>query len=262
MGNFPEYLQKNGRSRQTQRGYIYWVNRARAEGLDLAKCTGADIQEWLEAIPETHSTRACIRSALNAYWDFIDRKKAPRWAVSVPKAPVYTCRAITDEEAKALACLALRKRDNKGLAALLALYAALRRAEIAALRWTNVKDEWLSLVGKGYKEARIPLHPQLQAILKTYPHTHPTWVFPSPYYPTHISPHAVWDWIQRLAMEAGIRHVSPHELRHTCLAVANDGSSDMRAVSQFARHTRLETTGRYTRTLTQRLVDVVGRIQY
>ena len=56
--------------------------------------------------------------------------------------------------------------------------------------------------------------------------------------------------------------MEPHRLRHTALATANDRLGDLRAVSLFARHARVETTMIYTRTTARKLRQVVSALEY
>ena len=72
----------------------------------------------------------------------------------------------------------------------------------------------------------------------------------------------MWIWVRKVSNAAGISDVSPHQLRHTALATTNDNLGDLRAVMEFARHTRPEVTAGYTRTTKRQLEMVVGSLDY
>lgn len=56
--------------------------------------------------------------------------------------------------------------------------------------------------------------------------------------------------------------VTPHQLRHTALAVLNDETGGLRATMEFARHRDPATTLIYTRTTRSRLVDLAASLCY
>ena len=148
-----------------------------------------------------------------------------------------------------------------GLAVVLGLYQALRREEIASLRWDAFEDGRLKVTGKGDKTARIPIHPVVAELLIQHPR-HSPFLFPGRF-GDHVTPATIWEWARKVGREAGVpMPVRPHELRHTCLATANDRTGDLRAVQSFARHTKPQTTAGYTRASKRRLDAVVQAIDY
>jgi integrase/recombinase XerC len=143
------------------------------------------------------------------------------------------------------------------------MYLALRREEIATLRWDAFSsDGWVTIVGKGEQEAKLPVHPALLDALARFERADATWVFPGRRSGSHISCAAVWKWICTLGKEAGIENLTPHRLRHTALATANDRSGDLRAVQDFARHAKIDTTSMYTRSTARRLIKAMESIDY
>ena len=52
---------------------------------------------------------------------------------------------------------------------------------------------------------------------------------------------------------AGLGHVTTHQLRHTSLTTALDNTENLRAVMEFARHERPQTTAGYTRRTKERV---------
>ena len=260
MSDYVEYLYSVGLSPKTIRIYTRAVERLIAAGVDPDRCTARQVAEYAATLPKSTSTRRQLRSALTHYWESTGRRNGPRLAVRVPPKPRSRCRALSPLAAAAIANTA-EGWHPEGLAALLALYLGLRREEIARARWDRFDRsfEWYRVLGKFDVDATLPVHPLLRREL------HPTgyvWLFPGSRRRAHVTPTTVGVWIGRVAEAAGLPHVTPHELRHTAIATVNDTSGDLRAAQTFARHADPSTTAVYTRTTSDRLVDVVNALDY
>lgn len=232
------------------------------QGTTLRRLSPGLLAEYVETLPRTWSSRKLLRSALAHYWDATGRHNPPLAAIRVPPKPEMVCRAHEDDEARLLAKEARDRQDSKGLVVLLGLYQAMRREEIATLPWDAVAGGWLRVIGKGERERRLPIHQVVDEALARL--RHPSagrWVFPGRFGgPVHVA--TVWAWTLEVAAAAGVEGVTPHRLRHTSLAIANDNTGDLRAVQAFAGHSRPETTAGYTRATTRRLRAVVDSIEF
>ena len=170
------------------------------------------------------------------------------------------CKALDQDDARALVRAARTRGDRKGLAVLLGLYQGLRRAEIAALPWSAIGDDgWVTVVGKGSKTRVIPLHPVVLAALEAVPREG-EYLFPGRF-GGHVAGATVWDWAGEVAVDAGVT-TKLHWLRHTALATQNDATGDLRTVQHFAGHSKPQTTAGYTRASRRRLQDAVLAIDY
>lgn len=268
-------LAGRGLSRKTVAVYLVAIRKARAE-LDLETVRPSELAEWASGLPSSRSTRALFRSALKAYWSATGRLDGPSAAVPVPRRRRMRCRALEEAEASALAAVARRRAlagTRKGLAVLFGLYGGLRRTEISEVRWSSIRDGWLTVVGKG-AEREIPVHPLLLEALDAV-RTGGAALSPVRARPPRdqdrvfvglrgdaLNPTTVWTWVKQLAEEAGIPPVQTHVLRHTALATALDATGDLRAVQELAGHARPETTAGYTRVRAERLVGAVAAIGY
>jgi len=229
--------------------------------LDLASLSPDLVAEYAATKPLTHASRIVLRAALRHYWEHVGRENPPLRAIRVPPEPRHGCRALDEDDARILAKAARARRDRRGLAVVLGLYQALRREEIASLPWSSLRDEgFLRVMGKGAKERRVPLHPVTTDAL--------TWVRPAGKhvfvgrFGGHVTPTTIWAWVREVSEEAGVPVITPHVLRHTSLATANDNTGDLRAVQSFAGHAKPETTSIYTRANARRLAAVVSSIDY
>lgn len=240
-------------------------------GTDLATCRPADVAAFAQTIKNTYSMRTMCRSSLKAAWTVLDRYDGPLRAVRVPPRPRMRCRALPETVAAQLERAAWERGDERGLAVLFGLYSALRRFEIAGLRWENFeldergRPEWIRVRGKGDVIAEIPVHPVLaEALVPVMRRT--GWVFPGRVTKSRRDPHVsaatIWNYVREVAEDAGLGQVKTHVLRHTALAEANDRSEDLRGTQEFARHARPEQTAGYTRVQAIRLKRLVSMIDY
>jgi integrase/recombinase XerC len=233
-----------------------------ANGLDLDTIPAPDVARYAETLPLTFSSRTALRCSLKHYWSVIGRCDPPLRAVRVPPQPTGVCRAVEPGDARILAKSARSRGDDPGLAVCLGLYQGLRRAEIAACRWDAFDEPgWVTVVGKGAKTRRNPLHPTMAALLAATDRRS-AWLFPGNANRPHVAGATVWTWVRRVCDDAGVPLVPPHVLRHTCLATANDATGDLRATQAFAGHSRPETTSQYTRATSTRLRALVAALDY
>lgn len=262
---FYDHLRTSGLAASTAKLYVRHLGtierRAAELGSELATISVTELDVLMDAFPRSRGSRQLVKNILRHYWTWRGRTLSPAGAIEVPSKPRMKCRALTEEAALALELAAHEIGYPMGTAVLVGLYAALRRAEIATMRWDGLSGDWYTLVGKGGVTAAIPVHRVLAEALEGSPRTG-EWVFPGAGRLGHISPTTVWTWVREVSRRAGIPDVSTHELRHTALTTALDRTRDLRGVQELARHARPETTAGYTRTTKRRLVAVVARIDY
>jgi integrase len=139
---------------------------------------------------------------------------------------------------------ALLLSDNRTrFALLLGSRAGLRREEIATLSDQCVSRGHLVIVGKGSKQRRIPIHPDLRPYLDELT-AHPGWAFPSSRLPgCHVTP----ETIQKRVTAALGEPWTTHSLRRYFALACYDATRDIRAVQALLGHTSPATTARYVR---------------
>lgn len=271
MAILRDYLWRMELGPRTIEGYIRQAREAdwwcEQQGYTLRNVPAIVLAQYVDMRPKTYASRRALRCALVHYWAAFKRKDPPLWVLKVPRKPRAVCRALTEDEATRLASAARERGGLEGFAVLLGMYQGLRRSEIAAVAWHDFIDgDWLTVMGKGDVAAKLPVHPVVAEAARKLEREHPVWVFPGRARggtnERHANPASVWKWIVTVAEEAGIENVTPHRLRHTCLAMANDVTGDLRAVQDFARHRRPDTTAGYTRTTERRLRAVLVALDY
>lgn len=266
MHEFREYLIGQGLTDSTIRLYVRYASMAdqwmRHHHTSLEWASPSLVAEFTSThVAFSHSSRGQCAAAFRHYWTFRGRADGPVKAVRVPAQPEMVCRAIEEEDARALVKTALGWWPE-GTAVLFGLYLALRRTEIARAEWSRFSREmaWYTVTGKRDKTATLPVHPILVGDLEGR-RERSGWVFEGRF-GSHVSPATIWSWTKRVATEAGLDDFTTHQLRHTALTTANDGLGDLRAVQTFARHSRPSTTAGYTRTKMNRLVEVSDSLDY
>lgn len=250
------------------RTVTYYVRRTRhadewlrEQGSNLAQAKPGLIGAYASTLPNSHSTRGQVASALGHYWQWVNRPSPPLKAIRVPPQPTMLCRALEPDQASRLKLMASGWWPE-GISVLFGLYIALRREEIAKAEWHrfDLAMEWYTVTGKNSKTATLPIHPTLKDELGKHRRAG-GWIFQGRY-GGHVTPATIWDWTRQVGREADLPHLTTHQLRHTALATANDNLGDLRAVMEFARHSEPSTTSGYTRTTARRLQDVVRALDY
>jgi integrase len=256
-------LAGRGLAPKTIRDYMGAVDRAQRwlaqHDADLKTAPADLLAGYIDSLPVSRSSGGLARNAILHYWRACRRRNPPVQVLRVPRHPRPVCRALHPDDARRLSDAAEKWEGREGLAVLLGLYLALRRAEIARLRWTDFDDGWVTVHGKGDVIADLPVHPKVEARLRVHPYEG-RHLFVGRF-GSHVHPTTVWTWIRKVGEWAGV-DVSTHELRHTSLATANDATRDLRAVQEYARHARPETTASYTRATAERLQAVSDSIVF
>jgi integrase len=257
-------LRRRGLSPATAYHYARAIERAErflhGRRRTLRDCTEEDLLALADATPRTHSTLTLLRAALRHAWIILGRTDPPFWPLRPPRRARMRSRALRDHQAATLHDAAWAAGYPRGTAALCALYAGLRRFEIAQLRLEHLDaDGWITVIGKADVTARIPAHPRLAAHLRGLGTT--GYVFPGRTRP-HVCPNTVWHWIRFLAVDAGLPLTAPHVLRHTMITTVHELTGDMLLTQELARHADPKVTAGYVRITDTRMIDAIASLSY
>ena len=147
---------------------------------------------------------------------------------------------------------------------LLCARAGLRASEAAALRdediiWRDGEPAILHVIGKGDKEALLPLAPSLRCSLPVF--TQPGqrgWLF-SGYKGKHLTRGAASFWLLADAERAGIprRKAHIHSLRHSFATHLLRAGVDLVTIRELMRHASLASTQIYLHVSPERLQGAV-----
>jgi site-specific recombinase XerC len=133
---------------------------------------------------------------------------SPMDGIRAPSSPQSEPRPLSEDEvARVLEAAKGRTRDWIQIA----LVAGLRVHEIAKLRGEHVTEDGLRVLGKGGREAVLPVHPELWTIAQRYPRS--GYWFPDRR-GSHIRPETITGMVTSLFRSQGISG-SVHRCRHT-----------------------------------------------
>lgn len=147
-------------------------------------------------------------------------------------------------------------------------YTGLREQELAHLHWSdlNLAKGILAVrakpeegfIPKGWEERKVPLHPELIAILKELPRRHEELVFPS--FKGNPNGHLL-RILKDVVRRAGLRgRWYLHKFRKTFATRALEKGADIRTVQALLGHKNITTTARYLSTSTDKMREAVGRL--
>lgn len=262
MSRFGIWLEREGYAPRTIKQYDGCIRRAErwleAKGYPpLRQCGWDGVKAWFDSLKENHSSRRGAHNALSAYWRYLGRKWPGK--LRVPKRPQMESRAIEPEELEKVLSAAKEMGPMPYAAACLGYYAGLRRSEICGLRWEDVGAEWLRVLGKGYREDRLPVHPKLREVLDALPVGGP-YVLSSGRDPRRrIADGTLNLWFSAIRLATGVP-ITPHVLRHTGITEVNDRTQNLRSAQAFARHSDPRVTAGYTRLKAKRLQEAVASL--
>ncbi|MBI3179946.1 MAG: tyrosine-type recombinase/integrase [Deltaproteobacteria bacterium] len=272
---YAAYLRQERRySQHTARAYVADVRDmiafARAHGRGALERWTADLVRAHLAARRTrdHLSAATVtrkRSALRTFFRWLDRERPglgdPTTHVTAPKLGRALPRALDAESA--LALLAPRRRTPTALrdqAALLLLYGlGLRVSEAASLRDADLDlaAGTARILGKGNHERLVPVPaatvPALAAYREARPMNAVTFLVGRRGRP--LATRTIARIVDRAALRALGRHVSPHQLRHSFATHLLAGGANLREIQTLLGHASLTTTQRYTQVSIERLLE-------
>lgn len=128
----------------------------------------------------------------------------------------------------------------------------------------NVREAYLTVVGKGSKERAIPIGRKALSALRRYLADGRSILDPSNASAAlfvgrrgkPITRQAFWKRLRGYALEVGLVDVTPHVLRHSFATHLLEGGADLRSVQMMLGHADLSTTQIYTHVAGKHLRDV------
>lgn len=190
---------------------------------------------------------ACAGDDAPLDWD-------PSAGLARPRNPNRVPHPITEEELNA----ALSRSDRRWrLVITLAAYAGLRAGEISRLRREDVTDDRIRVVkGKGGRDAVIPTHPAIWALVARMPS--------GLLVRTRTGREFTDDQLSVMARhhfdKIGLPEVHLHRMRHRFATQLIRAGNDIRTVQELMRHSSLATTAAYIQVTDEQRVRAVGSL--
>ena len=272
LPGFGDWL--SGRAEATRRAYLSdlgafaeWMSRS---GVDAP--AGVDrlhLRRYLASLGTRRLARATMArkaAALRCYFAWSVRQgrlvSDPSRSLRAPTGKGRLPRVLSEGEIGALldrpGASAIDQRDA---AVLELLYAAgLRVSELCGLdrRGVDLHGRTVTVLGKGGKERRVPIHERAAMALQEWLREGRT-TMPGPAQAVFVNqrgsrlgPRDVRRILDRLALSP----THPHALRHTFATHLLDGGADLRVVQELLGHASLASTQIYTHVSKERLRSV------
>lgn len=237
-GDFQHHLTALGRSKNTVQIRLHYVTTCLTE-LQLSpwQVTQSDVERWLNSHPEwSTQTRRIVLTSLRQFYSWaVDTGRtdhSPVAHLKPPPQPRYCAHPIPDDVLAA--ALASSEGQVWWVLRILAT-TGLRRSECAALESRDVAGRWLTVVGKGGRQRRIPAP---EDVSRHIADAHGR-VFHGPR-GGELSPITLATWVRRATGGYG-----PHSLRHRYSTRIYAATGDVLAVQQLLGHASLATTQVY-----------------
>lgn len=130
------------------------------------------------------------------------------------------------------------------------LTTGIRRAEACALKVTDIRDGYIYISGKGNKERTLPVHPELQALLKEYLIDYKNTYLLSSKLGDGVSSETIRNRLKAILRKTKIDpkridQIAPHTLRHTVGTNLTRKGIPTVTVQSILGHSSIITTQRY-----------------
>lgn len=218
----------------------------------LSEAQTPELRKWMARDGVKPSTRRTYLNCLKAFYRFLveDGWRDDDPTIRLPRVlvPKGEPRPFSADEVERLLTSGAYFRTRAMM--LLGYYQGFRVSQIARVRGDDIDlmESTIRTVGKGSKEAVLPLHPVVRALAYSMPRD--GWWFPArrgaggP-----IHPSAVTNLVAKARKRAGITNprLTAHSLRHGFATSLLENGVDVRIVQELMLHADLSTTQIYTR---------------
>ncbi len=162
-------------------------------------------------------------------------------------------RALDRDELRALIG-SLRSYRDRAIAGLM-VFSGLRSAEVLSLRVRDVDIPrgWVQVIGKGNKERRVPLDPDVASLIQTYllverPETASTALFvvaKGPHRGEPLSPAGLRTIFRYHRAKSGVLAGHPHALRHSFGTALAEAGVDLAVIQELMGHDHVDSAAAY-----------------
>lgn len=242
----------------------------------IQKVTLSDLYSFMSYVSNnrdnTSHARARKVASLKSFFNYLTNKARlistnPASELESPKIVKRLPRYLNIDESKQLLSSVSGEYPERDYAILvLFLNCGMRLSELVGINLNNIRDNSLTVIGKGDKERTIPLNNACIEALKAYMKVRPVngvkdknALFLSER-KQRISKESVQKIVKKYIRDAGLdtQRYSTHKLRHTAATLMyRYGNVDIRTLQELLGHESIATTEIYTHLGKQQLKDAV-----
>ena len=157
--------------------------------------------------------------------------------------------------------------DYRNRALVVLLYSAgLRINEAIALKWSDISNNHIKVIGKGNKLRYVPLLDQTKDTLNEYRTALKSAIKQEFEYVFISARLKRWHacsaerFFRELVAKHNLPKLTPHSLRHACATHLLKSGCNLRSIQSLLGHSNLETTKRYIQHSTEELMNIHSRI--
>ncbi|WP_158034396.1 tyrosine-type recombinase/integrase [Kocuria coralli] len=242
LADFTRWLIASGRRPATVDLRALWIRHLAAGVAPTGpwEITGQQIISWVATQTWAPNTRRSARTSIQRFFVWANlaghRADNPSHLLISTKPPRAVSRPVPSD----VLDRAIRQADPKArLMLLLGSRAGLRRSEIAALHSRDIEPGWLFVTGKGGQRRFIPIHEDLDPLLRAAKERG-GWIFPG-----RFTGHCHHDHVAKTISRALGPGWSTHNLRHWFATTLYTSTGDLRAVQELLGHANIATTQIY-----------------
>lgn len=223
--------------------------------------TKMDLYNYLVYCKEkgnSESCRATKISAIKIFYEFLVKenflKENPFKDIKRPKIPKRSAKSLTLKEAKFLIEAVKRNkksfyRERNYCILITFLTLGLRLSELENLKIEDIREDYVTIIGKGNKERIIPIPEYTKKVIEEWLKNRGQknkYIFTTKS-GDKCSKSTISSMIKRTIKEAGLSSAySTHSLRHSCASfMYNYGTGDLKSIQEILGHSDISTTERY-----------------
>ncbi len=230
------------------------------------------IREYLADMIKRNFSRKTIArhlSSLRSFYNFKILSEGgdnPVSTTMTPKIGQRLPKFLSFDEINRLINVSSSGRFGKRNRAIIELFysSGIRVSELSSLNIADINfhDEIIKIISKGGAERTVPFGSYARDALLEYLSERrlkdEDAVFLNRFN-ERLTSRGIWLIIESIRKKAGIPHISPHTLRHTCATHLLEQGADIRSVQEFLGHKLLSTTQIYTHLTTRRLKEIYDK---
>lgn len=234
---YEEALRARGLAEKTRAVYLQTVRR-HLEAVDPVTCQVGDLERWLASLDVGPNTTGQTIVRLRQFYRWAQRHDVrpdnPTDLLDVPKIPRARPRPIPDCYLQAIWD---RADDVQRAWIALGVYCGLRAAEAVAIRVEDFEGDELVVNGKGGRERRVPVRPEVFRALERV-----GWPKRGRFFPGACEKAASTQIGTLLRNVGAPPRITFHSLRHRAGSEWYKASRDVKVVAELLGHASIETT--------------------
>ena len=232
----------------------------------ILKAGISDAYSFLNYVQEQNHNNAKSRarkvSSIRGFYQYLNTKTTllpenPMEHLETPSLKKALPKYLSlDESVRLLKAVDGKQKERDFCIITLLLNCGIRLSELCGIKLGDIRDETLTVLGKGNKERQVFLNEACTRAIGEYLKVRPEierspdcqYLFASARGTAPLSPRAVEQLVEKHLKAAGLdgRGISPHKLRHTAATLMYQNGVDIRVLKEVLGHVNLGTTEIYT----------------